>query len=195
MVSPPPRPPLMEPRALQSVVWDDVSGCLVYPIPPWRHRLRSACAVFLPSPSAERLRVRLILPYASRPLQSISSHCPPGADVRAAFPGLPSLIAVPTAESTHTGIPSPLRSVLDVSHVLDGLLLHSLRGFVSPRNHVQGSPFRGFPRREAARARRSPLPSCRCSRSLPSVSQWLRDHSLAYRALLLSPIRRNTPAV
>src|SRR5262249_14258666 len=36
-----------------------------------------------------------------------------------------------------------------------------LRGFISPRNHVQGSLSRGFPCREAVRARRSPLPSCR----------------------------------
>jgi hypothetical protein len=43
--------------------------------------------------------------------------------------GTPSLGFHPSsryrsAESTHAGFPSPLRSVLDVSHVLDGLLLH-----------------------------------------------------------------------
>jgi len=36
-----------------------------------------------------------------------------------------------------------------------------LRGFVSPHSHVRGSLFRVFPPDGAARARRSPLPSCR----------------------------------
>jgi hypothetical protein len=38
---------------------------------------------------------------------------------------------------------STLRSVLGVPPALDGLLHHMSRGFVSPHNHVQGSPFRG----------------------------------------------------
>jgi hypothetical protein len=126
-VSPPSRPPLMESRTLQSVAKGRRIGLSGYPIPPWRHRFRLAFAVFQPSPSVDRLRSRLILSCASQLLQSLSSYHPPGADVRATFQGLPSLIAVTVAESTHTGIPSPLRSVLDVSHVLDGLLLHNLR--------------------------------------------------------------------
>jgi len=59
------------------------------------------------------------------------------------------------------GIPSPLRSVLDVSHVLDGLLLHRRRGLISSRSHVRASLFRGFPSQEAVQARRLPLPSGR----------------------------------
>jgi len=43
------------------------------------------------------------------------------------------------------GIPTPPPSVLGVSHALDGLIRHRLRGFISPHSHVQGSPFRGFP--------------------------------------------------
>jgi hypothetical protein len=186
----------MESRTLQSVVKGRRIGLSGYPIPPWRHRFRLAFAVFQPSPSVDRLRARLILSCASQLLQSLSSYHPPGADVRATFQGLPSLIAVSVAESTHAGIPSPLRSVLDVSHVLDGLLLHNLRGFVSPRNHVQGSLFRGFPQQEAVRARRPPLPSCRLP-AVPafSLTQLLQDLALAFRALLFSPIRRITPAV
>ena len=46
-----------------------------------------------------------------------------------------------------------------------------LCGFVSPRSHVQGSLFRVFPSREAARARRPPLPSCRCPTPLPPVAR------------------------
>jgi hypothetical protein len=43
------------------------------------------------------------------------------------------------------GIPDPaLRSVLGVSHALDGLLRHLPCGFVSPRSHVQGLPSRGL---------------------------------------------------
>jgi hypothetical protein len=59
------------------------------------------------------------------------------------------------------GIPSLLRSALDVSHVLDGLLHHTPCKFVSPCNHVRDSPFRGFVSHTAVRARHSPLPSCR----------------------------------
>ena len=105
--SPSRQPPLMRQRTLQSVVRDSVSGCLGYPIPPWRRRFRPACAVFLPSPSAERLRIRLILPCASPPLQSLSSHCRPGADVRAAFPGLSSLIAVSSGRVHWSKRPRP----------------------------------------------------------------------------------------
>ena len=96
------------------------------------------------------------------------------------------------AESTLAGIPSPLRSVLDVSHVLDGFLLRRPCGFVSPRCHVQGSLFRGFPSREAVRARRPPLPSCRLHR-IPALSltQRRQDTVPASRALLRSRIRRD----
>jgi hypothetical protein len=144
-------------------------GLLGYPIPPWRHRFRIAFAVFLSSPSVGRLRARLILSYASQPLQSFSNHHPPGPNVRTPSRGFhPSSryqLRSPLTRASHC----PLRSVLDVSHVLDGLLLHNLRGFISPRNHVQGSLFRGFPRQEAVRARRSPLPSCRLL-AVPALS-------------------------
>jgi hypothetical protein len=49
------------------------------------------------------------------------------------------------AASTHARDTRPaLRSVLGVSHALDGLLRHLPRGFVSPRSHVQGLPSRGL---------------------------------------------------
>jgi len=59
------------------------------------------------------------------------------------------------------GVPSLLRSALDVSHVLDGLLHRRLCGFVSPHSHVRDSLSRGFPPHGAVRACRSPVPSCR----------------------------------
>jgi hypothetical protein len=105
--SPSRQPPLVELATLQSVVRDDVSGCLGYPIPPWRHRCRFACAVFLPSPSAERFHARLILSCALPLLQSLSSHCLPGADVRASFPGLSSLIAASSGGVHRRGLPKP----------------------------------------------------------------------------------------
>jgi hypothetical protein len=58
------------------------------------------------------------------------------------------------------GIPRPrTTSVLGVSHALDGLLRPWPCGFVSPRCHVQGSPFRGLPPGEAVPSRRRPVPS------------------------------------
>jgi hypothetical protein len=110
--------------ALQSVVRDDVPGSLGSPIPPRRHRFRIALAVFQPSPSAEHLRIRLILSCALPSLQSLSNLRRPGSHVRAPSLGLPPSSRHQPAESTHASIPSSLRSVLDVSHVLDGFLLH-----------------------------------------------------------------------
>ena len=67
--------------------------------------------------------------------------------VREAPPlGFPSLIAAPT-DGVHSlrRAPDPaLRSVLGVSHALDGLLRQLPCGFVSPRSHVQGLPSRGL---------------------------------------------------
>jgi hypothetical protein len=77
----------------------------------------------LPSPSAGCSHIRLILSCAFPSLQSSTIPSRPGADVRA-----PSLGFLPSsrrqrAETTLAGVPGPLRSVLDVSHVLDGFLL------------------------------------------------------------------------
>ena len=94
------------------------------------------------------------------------------------------------AESTFAGIPSPLCSVLDVSHVLDGFLLRRPCGFVSPRCHVQGSLFRVFPSREAVRARRPPLPSCRSHRPpADSFIHWRQGTVPASRAFLHPRVR------
>ena len=73
---------------------------------------------------------------------------------------------LPCGHSRAAGIPGPLRSVLDVSHVLDGLLRRTPCGSISPHSRVRASPFRDFPSLTAARARRSPLPSCRYVRPL-----------------------------
>lgn len=64
--------------------------------------------------------------------------------------------------------PGLLRSARAVSHDLDGFLLQLRCGFVSPRCHIWGSLFRGFPSHTAVRARHSPLPSCRFG-LLPTV--------------------------
>jgi hypothetical protein len=122
------------------------TGRLGYPVPPWRHRFRIACAVFLPSPSAAHFRKRLILSCASQLLQSLSSHCPPGADVRATFPGLPSLIAASTG-GVHQARASQARAVPSSTFLTSSTAYSStdLRGFVSPRSHVQGSTLQGFP--------------------------------------------------
>jgi hypothetical protein len=58
-----------------------------------------------------------------------------------------------------TGFPSLLCSVLDVSHVLDGFLLHEPGEFISPHRHVRDFPSGVCPSRTAVQARRLPLPS------------------------------------
>jgi hypothetical protein len=102
------------------------------------------------------------------PLQSTSVACPPrrcsfGEAPSGGFP--PSSRHQPGA-STRLGVPRPrIRSVLGVSHALDGFLRSRPCGFISPRCRVQGSLFRGFPPGEAVPPRRWPLPSCRYRRS------------------------------
>jgi len=56
---------------------------------------------------------------------------------------LPSSRYQPPAALRKASQSHPL-SVLDVSHVLDGLLRLRPRGFVSPHNHVQGFSLQGF---------------------------------------------------
>jgi len=79
------------------------------------------------------------------PLQSTTVSRPPHASRRRA----PSLgLRFPLRDISwwrpYDGFPRPSRSVLGVSHALDGLFRHLPRGFVSPHSHVQGLPSRGF---------------------------------------------------
>ena len=164
-----------------------------YPIPPWRHRLRLACAVFLPPPSARHFRIRLILPCASLLLQSFSSHCRPGADVRAPSLGFHPSSRCHQPESTGRGFPSPHRSVLDVSHVLDGLLLQpTSRVYFTPQPRP-GFTLQGFPLVRSVMSS-SPTTALLSLPELPtpSFTQVLREPASAFRALLRSPVRRRT---
>jgi hypothetical protein len=127
-----------------------------------RLRFRLALAVFQPSPSARPFRIRLILSCALPSLQSFRVTAGP------------ALLSghLPWASFPHRGISlrSPHSRASQARFVPSSTFLTSptasssayLRGLVSSRNHVQGSLFRVFPWLAAARARRPPLPSCRC---------------------------------
>jgi len=166
--SPPGKLPLMGFVALQSVVCDGGASHWV-PLAP-----ASAFAVSGPPSRSSihrrppRLSPRVHPLMRFRSLQSMTCHRRPGRAGHLPWASAPSSRRQPE-ESTFAGIPSPLRSALDVSHVLDGLLLFRPCGFVSPRCRVQGSLFRGFLSREAVRARHPPLPSCRL-RAIPASS-------------------------
>jgi hypothetical protein len=107
-----------------------------------------------PSTVPRRLKVGFILPRAERPLQSSFSLLsslsrstdPEGSiDSRRAPRWVASSLIATWARGVHSvrGAPnSSLRSVLGVSHALDGLLRHVLCGLVSSHSHVQGFPFR-----------------------------------------------------
>jgi hypothetical protein len=166
---------------------------LGYPIPPWRRRCRPAFAVFLPSPSAEHLRIRLILSCASLLLQSLSSHRRPGADVRAPSMGFHPSSRCHRPESTGQGFPSPHRSVLDVSHVLDGFLLQPTSRVCFAPQPRPGFALQGFPLVRSVMSSSPttallPLPEL----STPSFTQVLRELASVFRALLRSPVRRRT---
>jgi len=132
--------------------------------------LRLVFAVFPGSPSPESLRVRVhpLVRFAS-PSESLEPNPPRLPSIVLADPrrcrapplGFPSPSRRQQSASTRASVPSSLSSVLDVSHVLDGLLRSLPCGFVSPRCHVRDSLFRGFPFHAAVRARHSPIPSWR----------------------------------
>lgn len=117
---------------------------------------------YVRTPSATDLR-RWFHPLVSfTPLQSVASSFPlPTSRQRAPSLGLRSLFATSTSGHRATGSQARHFPVRDVSHVLDGLLRHQPRGFISPHYHVQGSPFRGCPYRAAVPSRRRPMPSRR----------------------------------
>jgi len=87
----------------------------------------------------------------------------------------PSSRHQPAASTHRPENPSPeLWSVLDVSHVLDGLLRHRPCGFISPRSHVQGFPSGVCPFRRSRTRFPAPLPSCRLDEPacrLPGASE------------------------
>jgi len=90
-------------------------------------------------PSSSERRALAVCP-PSRP----AAFRPPAVRERLPW-GFVSLFAVSPAASTITRRShSTLCSVLGVPPALDGLRHHWIRGFVAPRNHVQGSPFRGL---------------------------------------------------
>jgi len=74
------------------------------------------------APNLPRTHVRGRLPWGSTPHRDISTESP--------------------LASEHPKL--TLRSVLGVSHALDGLLLSLPCGFISPRSHVRDSRLRGF---------------------------------------------------
>jgi hypothetical protein len=121
------------------------------------------------------------------------SHRRPGTTVRT-----PSLGFLPSsryqhAESTLAGIPSPLCSVHDVSHVLDGLLLRlPLRVYFTPQPRpgfaLQGVPLTRSRTGSSPAVALMPLPVV----PAPSFTQVLQGAAPVYRALLRSPVRCST---
>jgi hypothetical protein len=178
-------------RAFQSVVCDQVSA-------RWVRRSRHDVIVSdSPArfssgrrpPSLAR-RVHPLIRFASPP-ESFESPPARRLPTPSTFLGVPFPFATSTGGVHYPrGFPSPLRSALDVSHVLDGLLLHAPRGLVSSHNHVQDSRFRGFPRCRADPPRRRTVPSCRyvafpCLRLLDGA----RARNAVFRALIQAAIR------
>ena len=133
---------------------DGLRGIRVSPLPQTKPRtFPTGLAVSVHPPSTASVSGRFHPPSSFSPPSEYCGLRPaslPGclaASDREAPPlGFRSLIAAP-ADGVHSlrRAPDPaLRSVLGVSHALDGLLRHLPCGFVSPRNHVQGLPSRGL---------------------------------------------------
>jgi hypothetical protein len=141
--------------------------------PPVRFALlQSSSSLARPSPpGAEHL------PWGSFPLRDIVRWSP----LRL---GSVSLTAASQASQACFVPPSTFLTSSTASSSSD------LCGFVSPHSHVRGSLFRGFPSHGAARARRSPLPSCRLRLPLlPQFDPWPKKPAPAFRAFLSARIR------
>jgi len=164
--SPSRRPPLVDPRALQSVIETKYRAV-------WVTRSRPGVTV-TGSPArssvvsvAGHLRVRLhpLVRFAN-PAESL--------ELRAARRYCPSCL--PWAFVPHRGVigwsppgtslPGPHRSVLDVSHVLDGLLLHPTSRVCFTPQPRPGFTLQGFP---PARSRASSSPAAALVSFAPAV--------------------------
>ena len=147
-----------------------ITGQLAYPAPASISAFQPDPAVSLRTPSIADSRRRFHPPESFSPPSEFD-------DLRPA-PRIPEDLAtfrttrerLPWGFVPHRGISwqrphTPgksqpgLSSVLGVSHALDGLLRHQPCGFISPRSHVQGLPFRGFSL-SAEPYRVSPAVSC-----------------------------------
>ena len=136
-----------------------------------------------PSPAHLRERVHPLVRFA--PLQSFSVPNPPLA-FRSAAPSLgspPSSRRQPV-ESTSARLPGP-RYVPSSTFFTSSTVSSStdLCGFVSPRCHVQGSLFEGFPCHPAARALARRCPHVVRACPLPPVARRRQGRAPAFRAL------------
>jgi hypothetical protein len=152
-------------RLFRVLICARLPGSLGSPDPVCPRRFRRDCRC---PPRAVRRSLALTAssPRELRSPSESSVLCPPSVSP----PPAPSMgFAVPLRDVTGQrpchAAPSPRSlSVHGVSNARDGFLRHSACGFVSPRSHVQGLLFRGFPSRAAAPARRR-----RC-RALSSIA-------------------------
>jgi hypothetical protein len=160
----------MKLTTLQSLVCDRCSEIIGFPAP-------ASPSSFPKGPRSSIVRRPPLLSQRVHPLVSFVSpsecthHTRPAHSSRA--PPLGSLppLRHQRGESTLASVPSSLRSALRVSHPLDGFLLAPPCGSISPRSHIRGSLFRGFPSAAAAPPRRGPLPSGRFTAPPASLAQ------------------------
>jgi hypothetical protein len=130
-------------------------GCPHSLPPPYFYRASRIPSTTVPATFAA---VHPLLDAAS-PSEFSGFH--PSASFRSQTPSLGScpLCGINERESTHEKqSQAPLRSARRVSHPLDGFLLGPPCGFISPRNHIRDSPFRGFPSAAAVPPHRRPTP-------------------------------------
>jgi hypothetical protein len=130
---------------------------------------------------------RFILSGACPPLQSFSRRSSARFGVRLPWGFVLSFTTSARRVHLWRVSHSHPRSALDVSRVLDGLLLLVPGGFVSPHCRVRDLPFRGFPAWPAVPARRRSLPSCRWHFS--PAEDCSRSRCPPFRALLQPCVR------
>ena len=121
----------------------DVAGTSGSPLPRRASPFPRDPAVFHQPPSPATFVAGSSSPELCLPFRVPRSAPAPLCSSEAPSLGSPPPLRHQSVESTFASIPSSLRSALRVSHPLDGFLLDLPCGFVSPRCHIRGSPFRG----------------------------------------------------
>jgi hypothetical protein len=167
-----------------------VAGLSGSPLPRMASLFPRDPAVFHRPPSPATFAAGSSSPELRLPFRVLRSVPAPPCSSEAPPLGSPPPLRHQCVESTLASIPSPLRSALRVSHPPDGFLLDPPCGFISPRSHIRGSPFRGF------FLRRSRTPSSEAVALLPfhratyPTCVRRRMRGPGFRALLCVGVRR-----
>ena len=167
----------------------DVAGASGSPLPRRVSSFPRDPAVFRRPPSPATFVAGSSSPELRLPFRVLRSAPAPLCSSGAPSLGSPPPLRHQQVESTVASIPSSLCSVLRVSHPLDGFLLDQPCGFISPRSHIRGSPFRGSFLRRSRTSSSEAVALLTFHRATYLTCVRRRMRGPAFRALLCAGVR------